>query len=82
VASQVSALQQSASVAHAWPLVAQAPPSMLGVVQVMLLPSHVRPLQHVGIVGSHCPPFPVHAAWHFPMTQLLEQQSPFVLQQS
>jgi hypothetical protein len=28
------------------------------------------------------PPTPAQAGWHVPLAQLLEQQSPFVLQQS
>jgi hypothetical protein len=76
--SQVSPVQQGVAAAHAWPLVAQPMPAP----QVMAVGSQVRPSQHPGAEGSQSPPCPAQAAWHFPLTQLLEQQSPLVLQQS
>jgi len=84
VVSQVSAPQQSVSAAQVWPLEAQVPPSPppLPARQVLLVASQVNPVQHAGAVGSQSPSCPAHAAWHLPLAQLLEQQSPLVLQQS
>jgi len=80
--SQRSTPQQSRSVAHVCPLVAHAPPSGPPPPerQVLLAMSHVKPVQHAGADGSQSPPCPAQAAWHFPWTQLPEQQSPSALQ--
>ncbi len=79
VASQESEPQQGVLVEQAWPLDAQV---VVLAVQVMLVGSQVKPVQHPDASGSQSPSLPAHAGWHVPLTQLLLQQSPFALQQS
>ncbi len=83
VESQVSEPQQSLSAMHPCPLEAQTPPSPPPAERhVMLDASQVKPEQHPGADGSQSPSCPAHAAWHLPLTQLFEQQSPLAVQQS
>lgn len=90
VPSRHTPLQQSLPVEHELPSIAQPPvpptppsppPPPLLSTHFLLLGSQVyEPQQSSSVLQS--PPTPAHAGWQLPLAQLLEQQSPFVLQQS